>query len=306
MLQNIFAIVLAAGKSTRFVGPESKLLTPLCGKALILYPLKLLEDLGINKCFVLGHKAAIIQKLILKKATSPINFALQLEQLGTGHAVARSKQEWQGNQILILNGDMPLISPQLIKNLIAIHIQKNATVSLIAFEATDPGCYGRVIVDNNRSSESLCAYSPRCVRDDNDNEHYLTQPSAGEEPLGQRAEPLCCKSQKKSNNTIEIIEFKDCTDAQKSINLVNAGIYLIDRTFLETQISNLNSHNAAQEFYLTDLIGIASAQKAKVVVSRAPEAEVLGINTLEDFAAVEKILIKNYTKTPVKKAYEEF
>lgn len=290
MLQNIFAIVLAAGKSTRFVGPESKLLTPLCGKELILYPLELLEDLGINKCFVLGHKAAIIQKLILKKAKSPTSFAFQLEQLGTGHAVACSKQEWRESQILILNGDMPLVSAELIKNLIAVHVQKNATVSFVAFKATDPGCYGRVIVDNNHSSKLQCAYSPHCVRDNIKNKYCPTQSPLEKKLLGQRDDSLCCESRKKFNNPIEIIEFKDCTDTQKTINFVNAGIYLFDRTFLETQINNLNSQNAAREFYLTDLVGIASTQTAKVIVSRAPEAEVLGINTLEDFAKVEKNL----------------
>lgn len=244
-MQNIYAVVLAAGRSKRFLGPTSKLLTPLCGRPVLLYCLQLLESLNLPKSFVLGHEAEKVQTLIEQHAQQPASFDLQTEQLGTGHAVACSQQSWQGSQILVLNADMPLVTPELIDKLVTSHVSTRATASFVAFEATDPGSYGRVI---------------------------------------------------QSHDSVQIIEAKDCSDTEKQARLVNAGIYLFERKFLENYINKLENKNASREFYLTDLIGIASNQNLKINVIKAPEKILLGINTLEDFALVEKQLAKQDQK----------
>jgi len=92
-----------------------------------------------------------------------------------------------------------------------------------------------------------------------------------------------------------IVEEADATDEQKKITTVNAGIYCINKEFLLNSISEIKSENAQEEFYLTDMIGIAYAEnrKAKVVIADDYE-EVIGINTLDELKVVESILLKKF------------
>lgn len=240
-MQKVYAVILAAGRSKRFAGPTSKLLTPLCQQPVVLYSLKLVESLNLPKSFVLGHEAEKIQALISQEAKQPTNFDLQSEQLGTGHAVACSQKSWLGEQILVLNADMPLVPADLVTKLIQLQCTTNSALSFVAFRATSPGSYGRIV----------------------------------QSPSG-----------------IEIIEFKECSPEQQKINLVNAGIYIFSRTFLEKNLAKLSSGNTAHEFYLTDLVKIATEQKLTVNLLEAAEKFTLGINTREDFALVETILQK--------------
>jgi bifunctional UDP-N-acetylglucosamine pyrophosphorylase/glucosamine-1-phosphate N-acetyltransferase len=239
LLQDIYTVVLAAGRSSRFLGPDSKLLTKLAGQELVLYPLQLLEALKLPKNFVLGHAAERIKPLLESRAKFPINFAYQLQQLGTGDALACSQENWQGKHILVLNADMPLLSTALLENLATAHTAASATITFGAFCTKTPNSYGRVV---------------------------------------------------QSVQQIKIVESKDCNEAEKQINLVNAGVYLFERNFLEENIHKLDANNMAQEFYLTDLIGLGSAHGQKIQLIEASETEALGINTLQDFAVAETAL----------------
>ena len=149
-MSNVHAVVLAAGKSSRFIGPWSKLLTPLNGQEMVLYSLKLLEQLKLPKTFVLGHQHELIQPLLAKHSSLPeLYFALQTLQLGTGHALACSRDSWTKPNILVLNGDMPLLQAKLVQQLIAKHNQTQAVVSFVTFNASNPINYGRVFVNHN-------------------------------------------------------------------------------------------------------------------------------------------------------------
>jgi bifunctional UDP-N-acetylglucosamine pyrophosphorylase/glucosamine-1-phosphate N-acetyltransferase len=142
---NIHAVVLAAGKSSRFIGPQSKLLTKLAGQEILLYSLKLLESLKLPKTYVLGHQKTELQTLIIAHQNSPTAFALQAEPLGTGHALVCSLDSWTGTDILVLNGDMPLLDIALLQSFILQHRNQRADISFITFNAQNPSGYGRVI-----------------------------------------------------------------------------------------------------------------------------------------------------------------
>ncbi len=87
-----------------------------------------------------------------------------------------------------------------------------------------------------------------------------------------------------------IVEFKDATEAERAITLCNSGVVCADATTLFSLIDGVKAENAAGEFYLTDIVGLARQQGLSVGVVRCDEAETLGINTRAELAAAEAAL----------------
>lgn len=85
--QKLQAVVLAAGKSSRFNTKNSKLSYKLCGQEMIAYPAKLLNNLGINTTLVVGYQKELIKDILNKYNLTNINYVEQKEQKGTGHAL---------------------------------------------------------------------------------------------------------------------------------------------------------------------------------------------------------------------------
>ena len=151
MMSSIQAIVLAAGKSTRFGEFFNKLLIPLSGKPLITHVTDILQVHNIASTIVVGHLKEKIIAALRTREHAHITFAVQAEALGTGHALICSKELWEKDNILVLNGDMPLITADLITTLVAQHIQSNVAVTFVtARPIATSHAYGRVI--NNSMS----------------------------------------------------------------------------------------------------------------------------------------------------------
>lgn len=235
------AIVLAAGASRRFKTSVSKLAHTLCGQPMLVYTTQILQELTLPTTVVLGHqREQLLQVLKKYHAHAPITVATQEEQLGTGHAVACTKQHWTHDNLLILNGDMPLIQKHTLENLISIHTRNNATISFVTAQCPDlKTSLGRVVHDNK---------------------------------------------------IITIIEAKDFTHDPAQHTIINAGIYIMTRSFVEKFISQLTTHNASKEFYLTDLIKIAGEQNLLVQTVMAEYDTIRGVNTLEELATAEEII----------------
>jgi len=172
MFMNTRAIVLAAGKSTRFKTKRSKLLYYICGRTMILYPLKELEALNIPVTLVLGHQAEEVWAEVEKAKVSNVNFVVQEKQLGTGHAVECTKDHWDKKNILILNGDMPLVSKELFEMLHQEHEQSGAAVSFLTTMVFNPKGYGRVIGEDGN-------YSIVEEKDCNDEQRQVSKINAG-------------------------------------------------------------------------------------------------------------------------------
>ena len=80
-----------------------------------------------------------------------------------------------------------------------------------------------------------------------------------------------------------IVEEADATDVQRNIKIVNAGIYCVNRSFLEDAIGSLTSRNAQQELYLTDIVGIGFLKNKVIAAVIAEDAtEMMGVNSQED------------------------
>ncbi len=240
MLDNkLQAIVLAAGKSRRFNTGTSKLNQKICGREMILFTTKLLEKLNIHTTLVVGYQKELIKDIVTKNHKTDIQFVHQEEQKGTGHAILCARNSWSEENILIINGDMPLITKEIIEQLYSEHIEKKAMISFVYSHNIDPNnSYGRVV---------------------------------------------------KTENSIQIIEAKDFDGSKQDHCCINAGIYIVNKKFLEQHIKELESSNASQEFYFTDLIKIASDNKYTVAMLSAPFDRIRGINTLEELWAAEQI-----------------
>lgn len=142
------AIVLAAGKATRFKTKKSKLLFNICGRTMILYPLKALESLGIPTTIIVGYQADQIKQEIQEAQIKQVSFIEQTEQLGTGHAVACSAQTWDQENILIMSGDTPLVTSEHLRSLIFRHQESKSAITFVTTMVMDPTGYGRVIEED--------------------------------------------------------------------------------------------------------------------------------------------------------------
>jgi bifunctional UDP-N-acetylglucosamine pyrophosphorylase / glucosamine-1-phosphate N-acetyltransferase len=90
-----------------------------------------------------------------------------------------------------------------------------------------------------------------------------------------------------------IVEEKDATDQQKNIKEVNTGIFCFDNRILFQVIPSITNNNAQNEFYLTDIIGVAQLKKFAALMLEDPQ-EVIGINTREQLQEAEKIFSQKF------------
>jgi len=142
--------ILAAGKGTRMVSNLPKVLHRLSGETLLKRIINTSKKLNPDKIFVvIGHKPELVKESLLNDKN--VEIVLQEPQLGTGHAVqvlSKKLKNFRGN-LLILNGDVPLITTESLKELLQVHSSSDADVSLITNEKENPFGYGRVFKKDN-------------------------------------------------------------------------------------------------------------------------------------------------------------
>ncbi|HEX7057833.1 MAG TPA: bifunctional UDP-N-acetylglucosamine diphosphorylase/glucosamine-1-phosphate N-acetyltransferase GlmU [Bacilli bacterium] len=145
-MPSTIAIVLAAGKGKRMKSKLYKVLHPVCGQPMLGHVIAAVQAVQPDKTIVVvGHGADKVRSFLGEQ----IETVLQEEQLGTGHAVLMTKpllHKLQGTT-LVLYGDTPLIRPETIERLIALHRQSNAAVTLLTAMIDEPHGYGRIVRD---------------------------------------------------------------------------------------------------------------------------------------------------------------
>jgi bifunctional UDP-N-acetylglucosamine pyrophosphorylase / glucosamine-1-phosphate N-acetyltransferase len=147
-LETLAAIILAAGKGTRMKSDMVKVLHPLMGLPILSYSIDVaLNGVKAEKTIVVvGHQADQIQD---RFKDARIRFALQKEQLGTGHAVLQAAPLLEGftGTVLILCGDVPLVKAETLAAFVDHFREKNAVFSVLTAVVEDPHGYGRMIRD---------------------------------------------------------------------------------------------------------------------------------------------------------------
>ncbi len=148
-MKELAIVILAAGKGKRMQNPDlPKVMSNLNNKPLIDYVLTESQKLGPKKIIVVvGHEKEKVIDYIDNLTYDNISYVEQKEQLGTGHAVAQTKEEladFDGN-VLILCGDVPLLKSKTLIKLITNHDDKKATVSVLSAIVKEPTGYGRIV-----------------------------------------------------------------------------------------------------------------------------------------------------------------
>jgi len=237
-VNNVRGVVLAAGKSSRFKTKKCKLSFTVCGQPMVVFPIKALKDLDIPITVVLGARKEEVKEVIESAGLRDLDYAVQKGQLGTGDAVKSSQKTWNKDNILILNGDMPLVTQELLRELIFEHDRTNAAITFLSAHCLNPFGYGRVVENDGK---------------------------------------------------ISIVEEKNCTQEQRLVTLINAGVYIIKKSFLEKNLDKVKRNEVSGEYYVTDLVGLASDQGDKVHTVYVPYDNVRGVNTLEELWVAEQI-----------------
>jgi len=231
-------VVLAAGKGTRMRSSLPKVLQPLAGKPLLQHVVDTAHTLKAEQVItVIGHQSHLVEEVM---AEQKVDFVLQAEQLGTGHAVQVALPEIKDEDtVLVLYGDVPLTSERTISDLLA-RVSSETPLALLTIHLDNPTGYGRIVRDAQQVVKS-------------------------------------------------IVEQKDASPEQLTIQEVNTGILAAQGSQLRTWLSNLQNDNAQGEFYLTDIIAMC-VDAGFVVQTAQPESEieVLGVNDKRQLQGLER------------------
>jgi UDP-N-acetylglucosamine diphosphorylase/glucosamine-1-phosphate N-acetyltransferase len=237
-------VILAAGKGTRMQNPEmAKVMYDINSRPMIDYVVDLAVKLNAQKILlVVGWQRHTIIDHI-SKLYPVVEFIEQKEQHGTGHAVlqtAEALKEFEGD-VLVLSGDVPLLSEKTVLSLIGYHRTSEAAATILTAELKDTSGYGRIVRNDDGSVK-------------------------------------------------KIIEHKDASKKELSINEINSGIYVFEKEKLFECLKNISADNAQGEYYLTDIFELIRKHEWKVSAVKAIDAvEVMGINDfqqLQDARAV--------------------
>ncbi|WP_425917877.1 bifunctional UDP-N-acetylglucosamine diphosphorylase/glucosamine-1-phosphate N-acetyltransferase GlmU [Pseudomonas sp. GWSMS-1] len=138
-------VILAAGQGTRMRSALPKVLHPVAGKAMLGHVIDTARQLKPNGIHVvIGHGAELVREQL---AADDLNFVLQTEQLGTGHAVAQALPALTADRVLILYGDVPLIEVGTLERLLQRVSEQQ--LGLLTVNLNDPTGYGRIVRDES-------------------------------------------------------------------------------------------------------------------------------------------------------------
>ena len=238
--------VLAAGKGTRMKSTLPKVLHSLGGRSLVERVLDGCNGLNPSRQLVIvGYQGDQVKEQLQHKIG--VEFVEQREQKGTGHAIQQllpHLQDFTGD-LLVLNGDAPLLRAETLENLLKVHETHQNMATLLTAQLPDPKGYGRVFCDGN-------------------------------------------------NLVKQIVEDRDCNDAQRQNHRVNGGIYCFNWPKLAEILPKLQPNNDQQEYYLTDVVHFLDRVMA---VDVEDYLEISGINDRKQLANADQVLqnrVKDY------------
>ena len=144
MADELAAVVMAAGIGTRMKSATPKHLHPLLGRRMVDWVIEAARGAGVERLVVVASPQT-------GDLLDGVEVAVQEEPLGTGDAVrcARAALEGFEGDVLVLNGDVPALRPETIRELVETHRSTGAAATVLAFEPPDAGAYGRIVRDGD-------------------------------------------------------------------------------------------------------------------------------------------------------------
>ncbi len=152
MKKGLSALILAAGKGTRFKSDKIKVLHPLMGKSMLQLVVDSIQRLKPDRIhIVVGYQRDLVQKSL---SGQNIDFIFQKKQLGTAHAVLAAQlalKKETGNDLLIMNGDLPLIRSETLKPMLRSHREKDNSLTFMTADLDDPAGFGRIMLSEDNA-----------------------------------------------------------------------------------------------------------------------------------------------------------
>ncbi len=154
----IKAVILAAGKGTRMKSDKPKVVHQALGKPMVYYSIKAAADAGCEAvCVIVGYKGDEVKDAVESSCgeiSAEVCYALQAEQLGTGHAV-KCAADFIGTEgdVVVLCGDTPLVTADTLKGALDTHVANGNGVTVISAILENPFGYGRIIRDDKGLSK---------------------------------------------------------------------------------------------------------------------------------------------------------
>jgi bifunctional UDP-N-acetylglucosamine pyrophosphorylase/glucosamine-1-phosphate N-acetyltransferase/UDP-N-acetylglucosamine pyrophosphorylase len=220
-----------------------KVLVPVGGRPMIEYVLDALEAGGIDRVIVVvGYRAEDVRATLAGRER--VEFALQEEQLGTGHAVMACRDQLDGHDgpVFVVTGDSPMTQSDSVAALLAEFERTQAACILGTTHKLNPFGLGRVVRDQE-------------------------------------------------GDFVGIVEEKDASEQQRRITEVNMSYYVFNCRDLMDVLDSLRRNNAQGEYYITDAPGLMKAAGKQVrALDVLKPCEAMGVNTVDDLAAVEEAM----------------
>jgi len=146
-MDGVTAIILAAGEGKRMRSRRPKVLHPLCGRPLIDYALRVARTVAERLIMVVSPRTDDV----IAVACGNVVAVEQRERLGTGHAVLQARKACGNDStIVVMPGDMPLLTAETFERLVSHHARSGAAVTLVTAVVADPQGYGRVLRQRGR------------------------------------------------------------------------------------------------------------------------------------------------------------
>jgi len=235
------AVILAAGAGTRMKSSLPKVLHKVCGRPMIEHVINQVRRSGVEDIIlVVGHGA---EGVVSACTELGVRFAVQEEQLGTGHAVMQARELLPENgDVLILCGDTPLITGEGLAGFMEFHREGANDASVLTAELAEPYGYGRIIRDSR-------------------------------------------------GGLVKIVEQKDADENEKQVREINSGIFCFNAAILKSNLTKLKTDNSQNEYYITDVLGIAVREGGRTgAYLVADAADIAGINTRVQLADAERVM----------------
>jgi bifunctional UDP-N-acetylglucosamine pyrophosphorylase/glucosamine-1-phosphate N-acetyltransferase len=135
-------VIMAAGEGTRMRSATPKVLHDLCGRPLVAWPIAAANEAGAGKVVVVGGPDRALEGLL----PDGVTLVVQEEPRGTADAVRAAAREFDSDApVVVLSGDVPLVTTDLIRELATVHVATEAAATMVTMELDDPTGYGRVV-----------------------------------------------------------------------------------------------------------------------------------------------------------------
>lgn len=331
----LHVIILAAGKGTRMRSALPKVLHKIGDKSLLTHVILAAQELRPTTIHVVHdcEHGVLLQKEMhqqlrcdenyndacsnaLLPSQLRLNWVLQQEQLGTGHAVqqvlphlfgmragacahgqnecdAQSDEKniqentQENARVLILYGDVPLIQTSTLRALLSA-AEAMAAITLLTCNLSDPTGYGRIVraADNKKYAEKNIAQEEQKIAMSTGIKEKVEKQV--EEKVEEKLKEKVAR--KDTINMIKaIVEEKDASLLERQITEVNTGILCTTAQLLQRYLPRLQTHNLQREYYLTDIVALAIADGCMVNnVYATTVEEMQGINDKQQLAQLER------------------